>query len=147
MDKLRALNIFVHVVDVGSFASVARTLNVAPAVVTRAVAELESHLGVRLLNRTTRRLSITSAGEEYLAHIRPLLAGLDEADSIASAGAKDVRGTLRIASPAVEEEQKLLQCATGFERNTAKPERQVVSDFDLAAWPGHESGRWAAHSQ
>ena len=55
MDQLRALRVFTHVIAEGSFAGAARVLDVAPAGVTRAVSDLEDHLGVRLLNRTTRK--------------------------------------------------------------------------------------------
>ena len=66
MDQLRAIKVFVRVIDEGSFAAAARALDLAPAVVTRLIAELEDHLGTRLLNRTTRRLALTEIGEAYL---------------------------------------------------------------------------------
>ena len=59
MDRLQLLNIFVTVVDTGGFAGAARKLNVSPPVVTRAINDLEAHLGVRLLTRTTRRVAPT----------------------------------------------------------------------------------------
>jgi DNA-binding transcriptional LysR family regulator len=63
MDRLMSMRIFVRVVDEGSFAAAARAVDFAPAVVTRLVADLEAHLGVRLLQRSTRRIALTSAGE------------------------------------------------------------------------------------
>ena len=66
MDQLRAMRVYAKVVDEGSFTKAADKLDLAPAVVTRLVAELEEHLGVRLLNRTTRSLALTQAGERYL---------------------------------------------------------------------------------
>ena len=63
MDQLRSLRIYVEVVAAGSFAGAARTLNIAPPIVTKAVSELETALGARLLNRTTRRLALTDIGE------------------------------------------------------------------------------------
>ena len=59
MDQLRALRVFAQVIEDGSFAWAARVLDLAPAVVTRAVSYLEDHLGARLLNRTTRKLALT----------------------------------------------------------------------------------------
>ena len=70
MDSLRAMRVFVRVIDEGGFAAAARALDLAPAVVTRLVAELEDHLGARLMNRTTRRLTLTEVGEAYLERVR-----------------------------------------------------------------------------
>jgi DNA-binding transcriptional LysR family regulator len=70
MDQLRSMRVFARVADAGSLAAAARALDMAPAVVTRLVAELEEHLGARLLNRTTRRLSLTEVGEGYLQRVR-----------------------------------------------------------------------------
>ena len=65
MDRLHSMRVFARVIDEGSFANAARGLNVSAAVVTRLVADLEEHLGARLMNRTTRRLSLTDIGEAY----------------------------------------------------------------------------------
>jgi DNA-binding transcriptional LysR family regulator len=91
--------VFVPVVAEGGFAAAARGLDMAPAVVTRAVAELEEHLGARLLQRTTRRLALTEIGEAYLERSRRILAELDEADAVAGASALQPRGSLRILCP------------------------------------------------
>lgn len=66
MDQLKAMRVFARVNDEGSFAAAARAMDMAPAVITRLIAELESHLGARLLNRTTRRISLTEVGEAFL---------------------------------------------------------------------------------
>jgi DNA-binding transcriptional LysR family regulator len=99
MDQLRSLRVFAQVISEGSFAGAARTLDLAPAVVTRAVAELEDHLGVRLLNRTTRSLALTEVGEDYLERAKRVLAELDEADLFASAANGAPSGNLRILCP------------------------------------------------
>jgi DNA-binding transcriptional LysR family regulator len=99
MDQLRAMRVFVRAVDEGSLAGAGRALDLAPAGVTRILAELEAHLNVRLLHRTTRRLAPTEAGERYLLSARRVLAELDEADAEAGAASTDVRGTLRVMSP------------------------------------------------
>lgn len=99
MDQLRAIKVFVRVIDEGSFAAAARGLDLAPAVVTRLVAELEEHLGTRLLNRTTRRLSLTEIGEAYLERARRILADVDEAAALAASATQEVRGLLRILCP------------------------------------------------
>ena len=99
MDQLRCLRVFSQVVAQGSFAGAARTLDLAPAVVTRCVAELEAHLGARLLNRTTRRLALTEVGEAYMEGARDVLARLDANDALAGAGVREPAGTLRVLCP------------------------------------------------
>jgi DNA-binding transcriptional LysR family regulator len=99
MDHLRSLRVFAQVIADGSFAGAARTLDLAPAVVTRAVSDLEDHLGVRLLNRTTRSLALTEVGEDYLDRVKRVLAQLDDADALASAFNKAPSGNLRILCP------------------------------------------------
>lgn len=99
MDQLRALRVFTQVIAEGSFAGAARVLDLAPAVVTRAVSDLEDHLGARLLNRTTRKLALTEVGEDYFDRAKRVLAELDDADALASAVNKAPSGTLRILCP------------------------------------------------
>ncbi|MGQ3052184.1 MAG: LysR family transcriptional regulator [Roseateles sp.] len=99
MDQLRAIKVFVRVIDEGSFAGAARALDLAPAVVTRLIAELEDHLGTRLLNRTTRRLALTEIGEAYLERARRILADVDEAAALAASATQEVRGLLRVLCP------------------------------------------------
>ncbi|RVU49164.1 LysR family transcriptional regulator [Rubrivivax rivuli] len=99
MDQLRAMRVFARVVDDGGFAKAARSLDMAPPVVTRLVAELEQHLGARLLTRTTRRLSLTEVGERYLDKVRGILADVDEAAAIAADATLLPRGHLRLLCP------------------------------------------------
>jgi DNA-binding transcriptional LysR family regulator len=99
MDSLRAMRVFARVVDEGSFAGAARALDLAPAVVTRLVAELEEHLGARLMNRTTRRTALTEVGENYLERVRRILADVDEAEALAQASVAEPRGPVRLLMP------------------------------------------------
>ncbi len=99
MDRLTSMRVFSRVIEEGSFAAAARELNLSPAVVTRLVADLEEHLGVRLVNRTTRRLSLTDTGEAYLERVRHVLTEVEEAEAQASASSADPRGTLRVLCP------------------------------------------------
>lgn len=99
MDQLRALRTFVRVIDEGSFAAAARSLDAAPAVVTRLVADLEQSLGARLLHRTTRRLTLTAVGAEYAERARQILADLDEADALAASTTATLSGMLRVTGP------------------------------------------------
>lgn len=95
LDQLRT---FVAVVRQGSFAGAARSLNLDPSKVTRAVAALETELGVRLLQRTTRQISLTEGGERYLAQVEPLLKELDLAGEELQAASVQLRGLVRITA-------------------------------------------------
>lgn len=99
MDQLRAMKVFVRVIDEGGFARAARALDMAPPVVTRVVAELESHLGARLLNRTTRRIALTEVGEAYLQRVRQILLDVEETEALAAESARDPRGVVRVICP------------------------------------------------
>src|SRR3954464_10960846 len=96
MDRLQSMRVFQQVVDEGGFAAAARKLDLTPAAVTRLVIDLEQHLGVRLLQRTTRRLSLTPAGDAYLARLRTILSDIDEADALAQAQSREMSGTVRV---------------------------------------------------
>ncbi|TCS36983.1 LysR family transcriptional regulator [Paucimonas lemoignei] len=98
MDRLQSMRAFVRVVEHGSFARAARALDISDTVVTRLVADLEKHLGTRLLNRTTRKLSLTESGELYLERVRQILQDVEDAEAIASSMAGMPSGTLRISS-------------------------------------------------
>ena len=99
MDQVRTLRVFARVASEGSFAGAARSLDMAPAVVTRAIAELEAYLGARLLHRTTRSLALTDVGATYLEQALRVLADLKDADLQAGAAATQASGTLRILCP------------------------------------------------
>ncbi len=99
MDRFQAIATFARVVESGSFAGAAKRLGVSVSSVSRQVAELESHLGARLLNRTTRRISLTEPGRAFHERSVQLLADLEEAEASASEGAAVPRGTLRLSCP------------------------------------------------
>jgi len=96
MDRFHAIEAFVKVVEAGSFACAADRLGVSVSSVSRHVTELEAHLGARLLNRTTRTLSLTEVGRAFHERSVQLMADLDEAEEAAGAGAVVPRGTLRL---------------------------------------------------
>ncbi|MEM6592968.1 MAG: LysR family transcriptional regulator, partial [Cyanobacteria bacterium P01_C01_bin.73] len=90
------LQIFVEVVRQGSFAAVARDRDVDPSSVSRTVAKLEKDLGIRLFQRTTRKLSPTEAGVVYFNRIAPLLEDMQQARDLAYAVAGKPKGVLRV---------------------------------------------------
>ncbi|HVR92828.1 MAG TPA: LysR family transcriptional regulator [Casimicrobiaceae bacterium] len=96
MDRLQAITAFARVVESGSFARAAERLDVSVSSISRQVSELEAHLDARLLNRTTRRLSLTESGRAFYERCVQLLADLEEAEESASAGTARPRGTLRL---------------------------------------------------
>ncbi|EGF32226.1 Transcriptional regulator, LysR family [Oxalobacteraceae bacterium IMCC9480] len=98
MDRLQSMRVFAKVVEQGSFAGAGLALDMSNAVVTRHVADLEKHLGARLLNRTTRRLSLTETGLIYLERTKQILQDIDDADAMASSQSNKPAGTLRIYS-------------------------------------------------
>lgn len=99
MDRLAAMRTFTLVVDQGSFAAAARQLDVDQALVTRQVAALEKHLGTRLLERTTRSMRLTEAGEMYLGRCRDILQNLEEAEAQVSQSHVAMEGRIRMAVP------------------------------------------------
>ena len=139
------MRVFQQVVDEGGFAAAARKLDMAPAVVTRLVVDLETHLGVRLLQRTTRRLSLTPAGEDYLSRVRSILTEIEEADAIASRQSEQMSGTLRVLAPPVISAHVLGPAVARFQaehpevlfdihvEDAADP---AVEDYDITLLPG-----------
>ncbi len=96
MDRFLAIGTFAKVVELGSFARAAERVGLSTSAVSRQVSELEAHLDVRLLNRTTRRLSLTEAGQSFYEHSVQLLADLEDAEASVRVAAAEPRGTLRI---------------------------------------------------
>ncbi|MCY7389257.1 MAG: LysR family transcriptional regulator [Burkholderiales bacterium] len=96
LDRLLAMTVFVRVVEQGSFAKAAERLNMSTSAVSRHVAELEAHLTTRLLNRTTRRISLTESGQAYFERALHLLADLEETEAVVSSSTVTPRGTIRL---------------------------------------------------
>lgn len=99
MDRLHTMQVFVTVADAGSFARAGVRLKLSPPAVTRAVSSLEDRLGVRLFNRTTRSLSLTEAGEDYLSECRRLLEDIEGVEQIVRGRAATASGHLRVTAP------------------------------------------------
>ena len=96
MDRLTSLTVFARVVENGGFSAAARRLNMSTTVVSNHVQALEERLGARLLNRTTRKVSLTEIGQQYYERCVQILFDLEEADSLAGSLQSTPRGTLRI---------------------------------------------------
>jgi DNA-binding transcriptional LysR family regulator len=101
MDRFSAMKAFVAVADARGFAPAAQRLGISPSVVTRLVAGLEGQLGIRLLQRTTRSVTLTDAGARYLERARRVLSELEEAEESASAERARPAGRLVVTAPAL----------------------------------------------
>jgi DNA-binding transcriptional LysR family regulator len=99
MDRFHGMSVFVAVAEAASFAAAGRRLRMSPPAVTRAVADLEARLGVRLLTRTTRLVRTTDAGARYLEDARRILLEVDEADEAAAGINAAPRGHLAVTAP------------------------------------------------
>jgi DNA-binding transcriptional LysR family regulator len=99
MDKLRSMEVFVSVVDTGSFTAAARVFDLSNVMIGKHIASLEQRLGARLLNRTTRRQSLTEIGDLYCEQCRQILTQIGNAESGALAMRATARGTLKISAP------------------------------------------------
>lgn len=100
MDKLRAMQVFVQIVEAGSLTGAAAVLGMSGPAVVRSLAALERAIGVRLLQRTTRRSSLSDEGREYYERCKRVLAEVDEAETSMSARRSEPHGRLRITAPA-----------------------------------------------
>jgi DNA-binding transcriptional LysR family regulator len=98
MDRLGTIQVFAQVVESGSFAKAAAKLGLSTSAASRHVAELEAHLQTRLLNRTTRRVSLTESGQAFYERAVQLLADLEEAEQEAGRAAIVPRGTIRLTT-------------------------------------------------
>ncbi len=139
-----SMRVFQKVMDEGGFAAAARALDISPAVVTRLVADLEDHLGTRLLHRSTRRLSLSVAGESYLARVRAILQDIDEADQVASSQTHELRGVLRVLAPPVLATHVIAPLIAGFRQmypkillniEVASFKEPPIEDYDITLLP------------
>jgi LysR family transcriptional regulator for bpeEF and oprC len=132
MDRLQSMEVFRWVADLGSFSRAADRLDLGKATVTAHVAQLEQRLGVKLLNRTTRRLSLTDDGAVYLEHVRRVLADVEEMDTALARGRSVPRGRLRVDMPAAIGRLLIVPALPRFAAQY--PELSIVIQFsDLVA--------------
>jgi len=99
MDKLRAIQLFVRLADLGSFTRVAEQTNSSKSMISKEISRLEDDLGARLLHRSTRNVQLTHVGEGYLQRAREILEKLDDADNFVQDLQENPRGKLKINAP------------------------------------------------
>jgi DNA-binding transcriptional LysR family regulator len=99
MDRFGDLDVFAHVVTAKSMSAAGRQLNLSPAVISKRIRRLEERLGVRLLQRTTRQLSLTEAGQGFYERVVSILSSIEDAEAWVASGSGQARGTLRVSAP------------------------------------------------
>lgn len=99
MDRLTDLDLFARIVTTGGMSSAGRELGVSPAKVSKRIRALEERLGVRLLQRTTRKVALTEAGQGFFERVISILSSVEEAEAWLASGAQQARGTLRVSAP------------------------------------------------
>ncbi|KRC25147.1 LysR family transcriptional regulator [Acidovorax sp. Root217] len=112
-DKLLALRLFARVARTGSFSAAARELDLSQPSVSRIIAALEKDVGGALVTRTTRAVTLTDVGSDYLARVETILAALEEADHVAR-GSLELRGSLRVAMPSSFGVREIVPVMPGF---------------------------------
>ncbi len=126
MNKLSAMQTFVAIVDEGSLTAAADALGKAGPTVVRSLALLEEELGVRLLRRTTRRMSLTEEGRIYLDRCRQILADIDEAEQALSNQQAAPRGELRVTAPVLFGQLRVAPAVTRFLREYAEVKVELL---------------------
>ena len=128
MDRIESMRLFVRVVELGSFSAVAQQMNIERSVVTRKVAALEAHLGAKLIARSTRRLSLTSAGAPYLEKCREILSLVEAAEADLTENRQAPRGHIRITLPFSFGIHQLMPMIGDF--MAANPEISIELEFN-----------------
>lgn len=126
MDRLASMAAFVKAADVGSFAAAASALGISPQMVAKHVASLETRLGARLLNRTTRRQSLTEIGRTYHERCKLVLAEAEAADSLAHEARAAPRGRLRVNAPVTFGAHRVVPLLTRYLRRHPNVEVDLV---------------------
>ncbi len=127
MDKFNAMQVFVRVAEAGSFTAVANQENVARSMITRQIASLEKQLGSKLIIRSTRSLTLTTAGSAYLERCRVILNMVDAAESSLSEEKVEPRGRIRLGLPLSFGLQRLMPTLAEFSK--LHPHIQLIMDF------------------
>lgn len=138
MDRLEAMSIVLLTVEKGSLTAAAKTLNMPLPTVSRKLSELEEHLGTKLLQRSTRKLTLTDAGQAYVEGAKRILEDIDEIERAAAGEYKAPRGELVLTAPVLFGERYMLAIVTDF--LAAYPDinvRLLLSDRNLHLYDEH----------
>ena len=116
MDRIDAMRAFVAVVTEGNFSNAANALRLSPQLVSKYVSKLEDQLNTRLLNRTTRKVSLTEAGSHYFGHAQQILLSIDDMESQLGGLQQNPKGVLRISAPVSFALKHMARLVTDFQR-------------------------------
>lgn len=116
MNHLNSMRVLIRVVELASFAQAAEQLGISASSATRSILMLENHLNVRLLNRSTRKISLTDVGREYVDSARAVIEQLDELESSLSRANREVRGTLRVVTSTTFAECGLFSLISAYQK-------------------------------
>jgi DNA-binding transcriptional LysR family regulator len=129
MDQLKAMASFVRIAEAGGFTAASRSLDASVPALVRSLAALEASLGVRLFNRTTRRVALTEEGRRYLEHCRQILAAVDDAGRALRDESSSIAGPLRVTAPVMFGQLHVAPAATRFvQRHRAVQVELVLLD-------------------
>ena len=126
MNKLAAMETFVRIVDKGSLTAAAAVLDTSLPSVVRTLAALERELGVRLLNRTTRRIHLTDEGAQYLERCRAILSAVQETEAAFTAGRAEPQGRLAVTAPVLFGRRYVAPIVSGFLRRHPKVSAELL---------------------
>ncbi|MCX7210255.1 MAG: LysR family transcriptional regulator [Burkholderiales bacterium] len=129
MDKLSSMGVFVKVAEANSFKNAANQMGISYSVVTRSIANLEKHLGVKLLERTTQSVALTNAGSIYLDKCRNLLGLMDSIESDIAQVELEIEGVIKLGLLKYYSSKVIAQLLTGFVKNHTRIRLEIV-DFD-----------------
>jgi DNA-binding transcriptional LysR family regulator len=151
MDQLQAMRVFARVAEHGSFARAAGTLDLSRAMASSYVAQLEKHLGTRLLHRTTRKVSVSPQGVVYLEHCRRILAEIDSADDQLRLARDRPQGKLRVDVPVAFGKYLLLPAIPQFTQRYPEISLEVrfndrYVDMQAEAWMSRCAGNLRSRS-
>lgn len=128
MDTLLSLRVFSEVAEHQSFSAAANRLGLSPAMTSKHVQHIEARLGARLLNRNSRNVSLTEAGAQYLATVRPLLEGLEDAEAQLTTDTVTPRGTVKVSVPVWMSTPAFAEMLSVYQRDNP----HVTLDLDLS---------------
>lgn len=143
MNTILNINAFIRVARLGSFSAAAREMKAATSVITKRISQLEKEVGTKLINRSTRGLALTAAGERYLPHFVRLLAAHDEIFNGLDVSSHRVEGLLRIQTPPTITSMFLGTMLTNFSgrQTTFDPRQQPLERTRRLESPGRDRHR------
>lgn len=134
INEMRSIAMFAKAVELGSIRKAALAQGVSPQAATQAISHLESHVGVRLLHRTTRSLALTEEGQRFLESAQPALAALERAMSTAREGKDEIAGPLRIVGPRSSFPSLIMPLLDEFCQANADIQPDVQLDDGIGDW-------------